>query len=69
MGSEMCIRDSRFSMLRDLGLDRAFVYEDRSTSPAVYRVRIGPIADVVQYDSMVEWLQKVGISETHLVTE
>jgi len=59
----------RFSMLRDLGLDRSFVYEDRSTSPAVYRVRIGPIADVVQYDSMVEWLQKVGISETHLVTE
>jgi rare lipoprotein A len=59
----------RFSMLRDIGLDRAFVYEDRSTSPSLYRVRIGPIADVVQYDSIVERLQNVGISDTHLVTE
>jgi rare lipoprotein A len=59
----------RFNELRDLGLDRAFVYEDRSTSPALYRVRIGPIGDVVQYDSIVERLQHVGISDTHLVTE
>ena len=59
----------RFNQLRDLGLDRAFVYEDRSTSPALYRVRVGPIADVVQYDSIVERLQNVGISDTHLVTE
>ena len=59
----------RFNQLRDLGLDRAFVYEDRSTSPALYRVRIGPIGDVVQYDSIVERLQNVGISDTHLVTE
>jgi rare lipoprotein A len=59
----------RFSMLRDVGIDRAFVYEDRNTSPALYRVRIGPIADVLQYDSIVEQLQRIGISETHLVTE
>ncbi len=59
----------RFNPLRDLGLDRAVVYEDRSTSPALYRVRIGPIADVIQYDSIVDRLQNVGISDTHLVTE
>ena len=59
----------RFSMLRDVGIDRAFVYEDRDTSPALYRVRIGPIADVLHYDSIVEQLQRIGISETHLVTE
>ncbi len=59
----------RFSLLRDVGIDRAFVYEDRNTSPALYRVRIGPIADVLQYDSIVEQLQRIGISETHLVTE
>ena len=45
------------------------MYEDRSTSPALYRVRIGPIADVIQYDSIVDRLQNVGISDTHLVTE
>ena len=59
----------RFSLLRDVGIDRAFVYEDRNTSPALYRVRIGPIADVLQYDSIVDQLQRIGISETHLVTE
>ena len=59
----------RFSLLRDVGLDRTFVYEDRNTSPALYRVRIGPIADVLQYDSIVEQLQAIGISETHLVTD
>jgi rare lipoprotein A len=42
----------RFSMLRDVGIDRAF-----------------PIADVLQYDSIVDQLQRIGISETHLVTE
>ena len=59
----------RFTLLRDVGIDKAFVQKDRSTSPALYRVRIGPIANVRQYDSIVERLQGLGISETHLVTE
>ena len=59
----------RFNQLRDVGIDKAFVHEDTSTSPALYRVRIGPIADVHHYDSIVEQLQSNGISETHLVTE
>jgi len=59
----------RFSMLRNGGIGPAFVHEDAAVTPALYRVRIGPIADVSQYDSIVEQLQRVGISETHLVTE
>lgn len=59
----------RFNQLRDVGIDKAFVHEDTSTSPALYRVRIGPIGDVNHYDSIVEQLQNVGISETHLVSE
>lgn len=59
----------RHSMLQDGGIAPAFVHEDASSSPALYRVRIGPIADVVEYDSIVERLQELGISETHLVTE
>lgn len=59
----------RFSMLRDGGIGPAFVHEDAAASGALYRVRIGPIADVTQYDSIVEQLQRLGISETHLVTE
>jgi len=59
----------RYSLLRDVGIDKAFVHKDKSTSPALYRVRIGPIANVLQYDFIVEQLQGIGISETHLVTE
>jgi rare lipoprotein A len=59
----------RFAMLRDNGIERAFVHKDGSASPAIYRVRIGPIASVMQYDSIVEQLQGVGISESHLVSE
>ena len=59
----------RFAMLRDNGIEKAFVHKDGSASPAIYRVRIGPIASVMQYDSIVEQLQGVGISESHLVSE
>ena len=59
----------RFSLLRNGGIGPLQVYEDNSASQTLYRVRIGPIADVVQYDSIVEDLQRLGITETHLVTE
>lgn len=59
----------RFALLRSGGIGDAFVLEDNSTSPALYRIRIGPIADVLQYDNLVAQLQNLGISETHLVTE
>jgi hypothetical protein len=54
-------------LLRDGGVGPAFVHED--VAQALYRVRIGPIADVTQYDSIVAQLERLGISETHLVTE
>ena len=59
----------RFALLRSGGVGNAFVLEDYSQSPALYRIRIGPITDVVQYDSLVARLQNLGISETHLVTQ
>lgn len=59
----------RFTLLRDIGIEQAFVHLDDSTTPALYRVRIGPIADALQYDSIVQRLQNLGIFETHLVTD
>jgi rare lipoprotein A len=59
----------RFTLLRTGGIGNAFVLEDNSTSPALYRIRIGPIADVLQYDNLIAQLQNLGISETHLVTD
>ena len=59
----------RIALLRDRGIGPLKVYQDKSTSPTLYHVRIGPIADVVQYDSVVEKLQRIGITDTHLATE
>lgn len=59
----------RYALLRDNGISRAFVVEDAAQSPTLYRVRVGPIADVSQFDSLVARLRGLGISETHLVTD
>jgi rare lipoprotein A len=59
----------RFAVLRSGGIGNAFVLEDNSAVPLLYRIRIGPIVDVLQYDNLVAQLQNLGISESHLVTE
>lgn len=59
----------RFGLLREGGIEPAFVHEDVAAQPALFRVRIGPIANVAQYDSLVMKLKDLGISEMHLVTE
>lgn len=59
----------RFAQLRNIGIDEAFVHRDGNALRAIYRVRIGPIASVTEYDSIVERLQGIGISETHLVAD
>ena len=61
--------DRRIALLRSGGIGTGFVHEDPAGDPALFRVRIGPVADVVQYDSIVERLQNLGISDTHLVTD
>ena len=53
----------------DRAVRRAFVDEARSGAGTLYRVRIGPIADVNEYDSIVRQLQRLGINDTHLVTD
>lgn len=58
----------RYLQLRDSGIGPAFVHEDRSGPGTLYRVRIGPVANVNEYDSIVRQLRRMGISDTHLVT-
>lgn len=59
----------RLEALRAGGLGTSLVIEDTSQSPALYRVRIGPIKSVVQYDIVVEELENIGITDPYLVTE
>lgn len=61
--------DRRFRLLQQGGIGKAFVAADYSASPALYRVRIGPVETVEQYDALVEQLAKLGIEETHLVSD
>lgn len=61
--------EKRLRLLASSGIDDAFILEDFSLSPALLRVRIGPIADVIQYDVLVERLENVGIMDPYLIVE
>lgn len=59
----------RLSMLSQGGVDNAFIYEDKSAESPLFRVRIGPVANVFQYDLLVEELQNLGIEDPYLISE
>lgn len=59
----------RLALLRSGGIGIGFVAEDSIAVPALYRVRIGPIKGVEQYDLLVSELEKLGIADPYLVTE
>jgi rare lipoprotein A len=59
----------RLGALRSSGISNSFVLEDTSSSPTLYRVRIGPIKGVIEYDILVEELGNRGINDPYLVTE
>lgn len=61
--------ERRFQLLSGNGIDNAFVFEDLSVSPALYRVRIGPIKEVSDYDTVVAGLERLGIGDSHIVTD
>ena len=59
----------RLGALRSGGISNSFVLEDTNSNPTLYRVRIGPIKGVIEYDILVEELENRGISDPYLVTE
>ena len=61
--------DRRLALLRSGGIGAASVIEDQSVNPALYRVRMGPIQGVAQYDMLVEELAGLGIHDPIIVTE
>ncbi len=61
--------ERRFRLLRNNGFGQAFVHKDTRQNPALYRIRIGPIAEVSQYDTLIGRLHDIGISETHLISD
>lgn len=61
--------ERRLRLLSQAGISNGVIHEDASTGTPLYRVRIGPIADVVQYDILVEELERAGITDPYLITE
>lgn len=61
--------ERRHRMLAENGIDEAFVYREADRTPAIYRVRIGPLSGVADYDRVVGTLTGIGIDDSHLVTE
>ncbi len=57
------------AQLRTKGLSNVVIRYDLDGDPALYRVRLGPISDVAEYDALVELMAAMEIRETHLVTE
>ncbi len=61
--------ERRIALLASSGIESAFIHEEQASGAALYRVRIGPVADVVQYDVLVEELEGVGIMDPYLISE
>jgi rare lipoprotein A len=61
--------ERRLAALRSASILTAFIVQDTSVSPAIYRVRIGPIRGIVQYDIIVEELENLGIADPYLINE
>ena len=61
--------ERRLGVLSTAGMHDAFIHEERSPERVLFRVRIGPVADVVQYDMLVAELESIGITDPYLITE
>jgi rare lipoprotein A len=61
--------ERRLDALSRAGVGNAFIHDERLADRVLYRVRIGPVADVVQYDVLVEELENIGINDPYLITE
>jgi rare lipoprotein A len=55
--------------LRSDGLNNVLIVSDKAEWPTLYRVRIGPIDDVAEYDQLIQRVRNLQIVETQLVIE
>jgi rare lipoprotein A len=55
--------------LKGGGYGKVFVRDNEIAGRRMYRVRIGPVADVAAFDRIVAALDRVGISDAHLALD
>ena len=61
--------ERRLGALSLAGIGKSFIHEERTPERTLFRVRIGPVDDVIQYDILVEELENIGITDPYLITE
>jgi rare lipoprotein A len=55
--------------LRGGSYGKVFVRDDQIAGRRMYRVRIGPVPDVAEFDRVVAALERVGINDAHLALD
>ena len=60
--------ERRSAFLRQNDIGNVGIVPDASRTPPLYRVQIGPVADVFEYDRIVDDLAELGIDDPWLVT-
>jgi rare lipoprotein A len=55
--------------LTDSGISNVHVHESSGNSPKLFRVRVGPLDSVTEYDRLTLQVETMQIAETHLVVE
>ena len=55
--------------LRGRSYGKVFVREDQIAGRRMYRVRIGPVPDVAEFDRIVAALERAGINDAHLALD
>ncbi|HEY2634228.1 MAG TPA: SPOR domain-containing protein, partial [Steroidobacteraceae bacterium] len=55
--------------LRGGSFGKIFVRDDRIVGRRMYRVRIGPVSNVAEFDRVVAALERAGISDAHLALD
>jgi rare lipoprotein A len=55
--------------LRNGGYGKVFVRDNEIAGRRMYRVRIGPVPDVAEFDRVVAALERVGVSDAHLALD
>ena len=57
------------TQLRSQGVAKSFVREDRVDDKPLYRVRIGPIPSVPEFDRLLARLKKIGVADARLALD
>jgi rare lipoprotein A len=55
--------------LRGGGYGKVFVRDNEIAGRRMYRVRIGPVANVAEFDRIVAALERVGVNDAHLALD